>query len=235
MKISKIFFDTEFTGLQQNTSLISIGLVDYETGKKFYGIFNDYNREQVSDWIQMNVISPIEKDISYFNFVPELRYKRAFPSEKLTVSYGDSNYNRMNINIWLSNILAENCANKIQFISDVSHYDFMLLVQLLSCSDYAAGLNLPSYISPTCHDINQDLAKFIGKTDVEAFDISREEFIDKYGECSKLVHEYFDKSSVISRKMHNSLFDALNISIIYDIIESYNCKCSGRCLRKDDN
>lgn len=31
----KIFLDTEFTGLTQNTSLISIGLVA-ETGEEFY-------------------------------------------------------------------------------------------------------------------------------------------------------------------------------------------------------
>ena len=36
----KIFFDTEFTGLHKNTTLISIGLVA-ENGKKFYAEFND--------------------------------------------------------------------------------------------------------------------------------------------------------------------------------------------------
>lgn len=219
MKIAKIFFDTEFTGLQQNTSLISIAFVDYATGKKFYGIFTDYKKEQVNDWIQTNVVSPIEKDISYFKFVPGLKYRREFTSEKLTVGYGNSNDIRSILNIWLSNILSENDANKIQFISDVCHYDFMLLVQLLSCSDYAAGLNLPSCISPVCHDINQDLAKFTGKTDVEAFDISREDFVKEYGKSSELVHEYFDKPTVISLNIHNSLCDALSIAVIYDIIQ----------------
>ena len=37
----KIFFDTEFTGLHKDTSLISIGLVD-EDGKTFYAEFLDY-------------------------------------------------------------------------------------------------------------------------------------------------------------------------------------------------
>jgi DNA polymerase III epsilon subunit-like protein len=35
MKKTKIFFDTEFTGLHQKTTLISIGLVS-ECGKTFY-------------------------------------------------------------------------------------------------------------------------------------------------------------------------------------------------------
>lgn len=38
----KIFFDTEFTGLQQNTSLISIGLVT-EDDRSFYAELVDYN------------------------------------------------------------------------------------------------------------------------------------------------------------------------------------------------
>jgi hypothetical protein len=35
MNKTKIFFDTEFTGLHQNTTLISIGLIS-ECGKNFY-------------------------------------------------------------------------------------------------------------------------------------------------------------------------------------------------------
>lgn len=35
-----IFFDTEFTGLHKDTTLISIGLVS-ETGEKFYAEFDD--------------------------------------------------------------------------------------------------------------------------------------------------------------------------------------------------
>jgi hypothetical protein len=52
----KIFFDTEFTGLHKNTTLISIGLVA-ETGESFYAEFTDYDKSQVNDWIKENVIS----------------------------------------------------------------------------------------------------------------------------------------------------------------------------------
>ena len=51
----KIFFDTEFTGLHKNTTLISIGLFD-ENGRNFYAEFNDYDESQCDDWIQDNVI-----------------------------------------------------------------------------------------------------------------------------------------------------------------------------------
>ena len=37
----RIFFDTEFTGLHQNTTLISIGCID-ENGRTFYAESTDY-------------------------------------------------------------------------------------------------------------------------------------------------------------------------------------------------
>lgn len=52
----KVFFDTEFTGLHQNTTLMSIGLVD-ELGRSFYAELNDYDESQVDDWITENVIA----------------------------------------------------------------------------------------------------------------------------------------------------------------------------------
>lgn len=52
----KVFFDTEFTGLHQGTTLISIGLID-ENGRSFYAELMDYDRAQCDDWINDNVIA----------------------------------------------------------------------------------------------------------------------------------------------------------------------------------
>jgi hypothetical protein len=52
----KVFFDTEFTGLHQNTSLISIGLIA-EDGRYFYGELRDYDKSQLNDWLKENVIA----------------------------------------------------------------------------------------------------------------------------------------------------------------------------------
>ena len=54
MSKTKIFFDTEFTGLHQKTTLISIGLIS-ECGKSFYAEFNDYDFNQVDDWLKENI------------------------------------------------------------------------------------------------------------------------------------------------------------------------------------
>jgi hypothetical protein len=51
----KIFFDTEFTGLHQNTTLISIGCVS-EDDRYFYAEFNDYDQSQIDNWLEKNVI-----------------------------------------------------------------------------------------------------------------------------------------------------------------------------------
>lgn len=52
----KIFFDTEFTGLHQDTTLMSIGLVD-ENGRTFYRELDDYDIDQVDQWINDNVVA----------------------------------------------------------------------------------------------------------------------------------------------------------------------------------
>jgi len=56
----KVFFDTEFTGLHQGTTLMSIGLVD-EDGRTFYAELHDYDKKQVDGWIKDNVISNFTK------------------------------------------------------------------------------------------------------------------------------------------------------------------------------
>ena len=50
--------DCEMTGLHQKTTLISIGLIS-ECGKTFYAELTDYNKGQVDDWLEKNVIDKL--------------------------------------------------------------------------------------------------------------------------------------------------------------------------------
>lgn len=59
---TKIFFDMEFTGLHQYTTLISIGMVTKD--RRFYRQLNDYDDTQVDDWIRDNVISNLYNETS---------------------------------------------------------------------------------------------------------------------------------------------------------------------------
>jgi len=52
----KVFFDTEFTGLHAKTTLMSIGVVD-ENGRTFYAELDDYDKTQVDDWLENNVVA----------------------------------------------------------------------------------------------------------------------------------------------------------------------------------
>ena len=62
----KVFFDTEFTGLRKDTTIISIGLVS-DNYKKFYAEFTDYDKDQVDDWIKDNVINNLIIKYNHFN------------------------------------------------------------------------------------------------------------------------------------------------------------------------
>lgn len=55
----KLFFDCEFTGLHQHTSLISLGIVA-ENGHHFYAEHFGFDRSQVDEWIEKNVISNLD-------------------------------------------------------------------------------------------------------------------------------------------------------------------------------
>lgn len=178
-----IYFDTEFTGLHKDTTLISIGLVD-EAGDTFYAEFNDYDDSQVNDWIRKNVIYNL-----YFN-KNKLYTVLTSQNGKSTMVCGNKKDVSKKLLIWLDKY------KKIQFISDVCHYDFVLLIDLL----YGNALNIPNNVSPYCHDINQDIANYYNITDIVAFNESRE----------SISHCSGDK--------HNSLHDAKVIKDIYEKI-----------------
>lgn len=179
----KIFFDTEFTGLHKDTTLISLGCVD-ENGRSFYAEFTDYDNKQVNDWIKENVI-------------PYMMYRKAI-NNATYIDMNDPNYTGVNgskayvtqaFKKWLSEY------DDVQFVSDVCHYDMVLLIDL-----FGTAFDLPEGVSAVCHDLNQDIASYFGWTDTKAFDESREGMLDKPIEGSK----------------HNSLYDARVIKALYD-------------------
>lgn len=63
------------------------------------------------------------------------------------------------------------------FVSDVSHYDMVLLIDLLAGN----AMTLPEFITPACHDINQDIATMLDISEKAAFDISREQLLTDRG------------------------------------------------------
>lgn len=225
MIFMKMFFDTEFTGLHMDTTLISIGIVS-EDGRKFYAEFLDYDESQCNDWITENVIKnlflefiPMNRkyltgnmiiqrngkqyelgDFGLFRgrCISEYEWKRE--DGKTTYCKGDCCFISDCLNHWLSQF------GSIQFVSDVCHYDFVLLIDLIT--NGGTALDLPENISAVCHDINQDIAQHFGITDAEAFDMSREQ----------IMNDLCGSEDIVTGDKHNSLYDAEVIKAIWEQI-----------------
>lgn len=101
MNRTKVFFDTEFTGLHQNTTLISIGLVA-ETGETFYAQLTDYDESQISPWLQQNVMDNLDPKA--------LRGTKSEVADELKK--------------WIEQF------GPVQMWADVAHYDWVMFCQL---------------------------------------------------------------------------------------------------------
>ena len=186
-----IYFDTEFTGLHKDTSLISIGLLS-DCGKMFYAELNDYDKSKVDSWIQKNVINKL---LSHDSMGPNLPdwYR-----------YSDKQSIRHDLNEWLDSFDDD----IITFVSDVAHYDFVLLIDLL----WGNALDMPEKYSPIVHDINNDIAEYFNISKREAFNYSREKIIQ---------HSSNNAPTGLGEDKHNALYDARVIRYIYNIINKY--------------
>ena len=152
MERTKIFLDTEFTGLHKNTTLISIGLVS-ECGKTFYAEFNDYNYAQVDDWIEDNVLN-------------NLLYKGIYQileGTKQNVSYKSGKPNiKEKLEEWLAQF------KEVEIWSDCLAYDWVLF-----CDIFGNAFNIPENI----YYIPFDICTSFKELGIDP-NIGREEFVD---------------------------------------------------------
>lgn len=153
----KIFFDTEFTGLHKNTTLISIGLID-ENDRSFYAEFIDYDISQCDDWINEHVINNLKFKHRTGCWIDE--------NEDETYCKGYKEFIADKLKQWLKYY------DDIELISDCCHYDMVLLIDL-----FDSALSTP--FVPVCHDINEDIADRYTLGNVnKAFDINRESLLN---------------------------------------------------------
>lgn len=116
----KIFFDTEFTGLHKDTTLISIGIIA-ENGVSFYAELNDYDETQVDEWLQAHVLD---------NLVGEENLR-----EEENQYYGDTTYIAQKLQEWLAQF------NSVEVWSDCLSYDWVLFNHL-----FGDALSIPSNV-----------------------------------------------------------------------------------------
>jgi len=198
-----IFFDTEFTGLHKDTKLISIGMVA-EDGKKFYAEFTDYDIDKCRDdeWLSKYVID----NLLLTNIDNGSGTNLTLADGTIIDMYikGDKTAIRNGIVDFIYPYHAPEL-EKIQLVSDCSHYDMVLFIDI-----FGSAFQMPLYISPVCYDINNDIAKFLNIPFHDAFDISREVFIDKIA-----------NKNYSTNLKHNALYDAIVIKDIYDAVRKF--------------
>lgn len=202
MKTTKIFFDEEFTGLHKKTTLISIGLVS-ECGKSFYAEFTDYDKSQVDEWLQKNVIDRLlhtdKMNVTISGWEAWNSNKKMYENhfERLVDKDADmSDFECVGATPMIKNRLERWLAqfDKIEMIGDCLAYDWVLF-----CGIWGHAFNIPKNI----YYIPFDLATTLRNKGFNP-DINREEFIgvEKVNEICSIL-----KQTPESAK-HNSRFDA---------------------------
>ena len=186
--ITKIFFDTEFTGLHQGTTLISIGLIS-ECGKTFYAELIDYDKSQIDPWLQENVIN----NLTLENLGHEAGYEEREEGFSSIISYKDINNILFQgeideLRYELEDLLEQFC--KIELWSDCLAYDFVLFNNI-----WGHAFNVPKNI----YYIPFDICTLFKIKNIDP-DISREDF-------SELKE---------GSKKHNALWDAKVIKSCFD-------------------
>ena len=191
--MTKVFFDTEFTGLHQNTTLISIGLIS-ECGKTFYAEFNDYDKSQIDEWLQDNVINnlkfkePKQGEDEYYlatrseeNKVPNDLYK-SFSIELRD----ETSVIKHQLLQWLEQF------EQVEIWSDCLSYDWVLFNQI-----FGHAFNIPKNV----YYIPFDICTLFKVKGIDP-DINREEFAN--------MKEGNEK--------HNALWDAKVIKRCFELL-----------------
>ena len=196
--MTRIFFDTEFTGLHKDTTLISIGLIA-EDGRTFYAEFNDYERSQVDEWIRDNVINhlimkaPKKGEQEYYS---KSRFNKDIPLTKQwnLQMRGNKQEVAAELKEWLEQF------NQVEIWSDCLAYDWVLFNDI-----FGHAFNIPKNI----YYIPFDICTLFKMKGVDP-DIDREEFADGWISTEgKLINP-----DLINK--HNALWDAIIIKACYD-------------------
>lgn len=149
----KVFFDTEFTGLHKNTTLISIGLVA-EDGRSFYAENVEYDKSQIDDWLRDNVIA----NTSY------LTKTDMMPSTNLDHYHhsGSLSMIRADLKDWLSQF------DSVEMWSDCLSFDWVLF-----CDLFGHAFKIPKNV----YYIPFDICTLFKIAGIDP-DINREEFAE---------------------------------------------------------
>ena len=187
----KIFFDTEFTGLHQDTTLISIGFVTKhnQCEDTFYAELTDYDKLQLDPWLIKNVV--VNLSLDSLNGTEEQVYNNGLCTSDQTRVHGDSSLVAKRLFYWLKPL------GDVEMWSDTLAYDWVLFNQL-----WGHAFSIPQNV----YYIPFDIATMFKLGGIDP-DISREEFAQMTDGAQKhnalwdarVIKACFEKLSTMER------------------------------------
>lgn len=179
----KLFLDTEFTGLHQGTTLISLGIVR-EDGRTFYAEFTDYDESQLDDWLRDNVIA----NLTLGDFDLDRDYR---PYEGAVVYRGNKEEVVQALMHWIGS------DNEYEVWSDCLSYDWVLFCQL-----FGHAFNIPKNI----YYIPFDICTLMKAKGVDP-DINREDLA--FGAEKALVSGMSKHNALWDAKVINACYEKM--------------------------
>lgn len=172
--MTKLFLDTEFTGLHKDTNLISIALVS-ECGKQFYAEFNDYPIEQLE---RMGCKDDVLNNLKFNDMRDCCNFENDFTDFLMK---DNSKYIARRLTEWLQQF------ESVEIICDFVAWDWVLF-----CDLFGGAFNIPKHI----FYIPLDICGLFQLKDIDP-DINRIDFcggIDNY-----LPHNCLSDAHIIKK------------------------------------
>ncbi len=197
----KVYFDTEFTGLHKNTTLISIGLIA-EDGRSFYAELDDYDKSQINQWLTDNVISKLKFK------APEPGEDKAWAMSRHngTAPFGTDIHNGYSFEMqgnteevknaldkWLYHLIASRPGERIYMFSDCLAYDWVLFNNI-----FGTAFDIPNRVHYTPFDLCTSLAD----RGIDP-DVNREQFAGLAGHPDSQKHNALWDATVIKACFEN--------------------------------
>jgi len=182
-----LYYDSEFTGLHQASTLISLAFVA-DDGRAFYAEFSDYNREQCDDWIQENVLN-------HTRWLQTTDAKTGQWKEgSLTCSHGNSEHNRQALTTWLARY------QQIDIWADCLAWDWVLFCQL-----FGGAFQIPKQIFYMPFDLVTLFKAHNQNPDTNRIDFSR---LPQKTSCSEQRHNALYDAKVLQACYHRLMSGA---------------------------
>ena len=192
--MTRFFLDTEFTGLRQDTTLISIGIVS-EDGTTFYAELTDYDKTQINQWLLDNVIPHLKYNASRH------RYREARPNihDRHNLSMCDNMEGvSTQLLMWLSQY-----EGPYKFVVDVGQYDWVLFNEL--CANRQIGYSVANDARDKIDYIPTEFSTLLEAAGMDP-DMDRS--------------NYAKTLSTVAEESHNALSDAKVLAECYKKLTS---------------